>query len=554
MAMLQADELAAHLRLRRCIVKSTATSPATNVVETQRGKQGPTATVNIMTWNILADCYVRVKNQPWNAFAHCADEHLSWAARRPKIERILAATMADVIALQEVVFEERTGIPEMNEEHEQECFWRAPAWLVHLAHKNGLSVELQKLSQKEFNKNALRNERAVNRRTPTGLVTLYKSSRFMLEGSKHSSGSGSVLYLRDKESNYARLSVGNIHLVGDPSKQAAQISQLKGIAKAFARDPGAAKILCGDFNGECGADSAVLDWTVSQHLVEAQTDPTWAEPGHVERLDHIFFEASSGQAAVKQVCTLHRPSVESMLATGLPNADMPSDHCPVQLILELGPAVPVSQPSSIGGKKAAVPSQVPSRGYSKSRVKGLGKKLVQLLRHQASETDGLTLRSDGYVLLESILKTKHFSQYSVAEVELAVSADNKSRMLLSSIDGKVFIRANQGHTMKGIDPDKLLTPIVDPKEVPVSIHGTYKASLPAIMKAGLNRMGRNHVHLTNGHVSEVKSGVRKNVEILIYVDVAKAMGRGLKFYRSENNVILCPGPIPADCFEKVVHL
>jgi len=159
MAMLQADELAAHLRLRRCIVKSTAASPATNVVETQRGKQGPTATVNIMTWNILADCYVRVKNQPWNAFAHCADEHLSWAARRPKIERILAATMADVIALQEVVFEERTGIPEMNEEHEQACFWRAPAWLVHLAHKNGLSVELQKLSQKEFNKNALRNER-----------------------------------------------------------------------------------------------------------------------------------------------------------------------------------------------------------------------------------------------------------------------------------------------------------------------------------------------------------------------------------------------------------
>ena len=30
--------------------------------------------VNIMSYNILADCYVRVQDQPWNAFSYCEDE------------------------------------------------------------------------------------------------------------------------------------------------------------------------------------------------------------------------------------------------------------------------------------------------------------------------------------------------------------------------------------------------------------------------------------------------------------------------------------------------
>jgi len=35
--------------------------------------------------------------------------------------------------------------------------------------------------------------------------------------------------------------------------------------------------------------------------------------------------------------------------------------------------------------------------------------------------------------------------------------------------------------------------------------------------------------------------MRARSEILIHIDIAKAMGAGLKFYRSANNVILSPG-------------
>merc|ERR1711871_409238 len=153
--------------------------------------------------------------------------------------------------------------------------------------------------------------------------------------------------------------------------------------------------------------------------------------------------------------------------------------------------------------------------------------------------------------MKSILRLPRFLKYVIADVERAVHTNTKKRLSLTSFDGDVYIRANQGHTVEGINPDDLLTRILNAEEIPICIHGTYRAPLPLIMKSGLQRMGRNHIHLTNGRVEDVVSGVRKNVEVLIYVNVAKAMEQGLAFYCSENDVILCRGPIPPDCFDKV---
>ena len=69
---------------------------------------------------------------------------------------------------------------------------------------------------------------------------------------------------------------------------------------------------------------------------------------------------------------------------------------------------------------------------------------------------------------------------------------------MSEIDGVIFIRAAQGHTIKTINDSELLTEISDPSEVPICIHGTYKAALPIIMETGLNKMKRNHIHMAVG--------------------------------------------------------
>ena len=51
------------------------------------------------------------------------------------------------------------------------------------------------------------------------------------------------------------------------------------------------------------------------------------------------------------------------------------------------------------------------------------------------------------------------------------------------------------------------------------------------------------------------SGMRASSPVLVYLDVARAMGRGLGFWRSENGVVLCDGGeaglVPLACFRLV---
>jgi 2'-phosphotransferase len=53
----------------------------------------------------------------------------------------------------------------------------------------------------------------------------------------------------------------------------------------------------------------------------------------------------------------------------------------------------------------------------------------------------------------------------------------------------------------------------------------------------------------------VVSGMRASSSVLVFVDMEKAMGRGLKFWRSENGVVLCDGGeaglVPLECFRLV---
>lgn len=92
------------------------------------------------------------------------------------------------------------------------------------------------------------------------------------------------------------------------------------------------------------------------------------------------------------------------------------------------------------------------------------------------------------------------------------------------------------------------------------IHGTYLKCWPQIKTQGLSRMERQHIHLAKGTLGDksVTSGVRHNAQIYIYVDLAKALQGGIKFYESENGVILTSGNetgyLETKYFCKVVHL
>lgn len=56
-------------------------------------------------------------------------------------------------------------------------------------------------------------------------------------------------------------------------------------------------------------------------------------------------------------------------------------------------------------------------------------------------------------------------------------------------------------------------------------------------------MNRLHIHFARGlpNDNRVISGMRKSVQIYIYIDLRKAVNDGIPFYVSANNVILSPG-------------
>jgi 2'-phosphotransferase len=157
-------------------------------------------------------------------------------------------------------------------------------------------------------------------------------------------------------------------------------------------------------------------------------------------------------------------------------------------------------------------------------------------------------------------------QVSLAEVKAAVANSDKQRFALKCGPGAAegeasdyMIRANQGHSIKLESAAHLEALSPEAGNIPPRVvHGTYFAFWPAIVAAGgLRTMGRNHVHFATGTGEEVGeeeevgganssnkviSGMRRDAELLVEVDVARSIAEvGLTWWRSDNGVVLCEG-------------
>ena len=192
--------------------------------------------------------------------------------------------------------------------------------------------------------------------------------------------------------------------------------------------------------------------------------------------------------------------------------------------------------------------------YKKKADIKLSRKLCKLLRHNPRN---LKIQSDGYVKVLDILKLPDFRQYKIEDIIRIVKNNDKQRFSLKNTGNKMLIRANQGHSIDIINMEQLLTRITDPNSVPLCVHGTYFKAWKSIKTSGLNKMKRNHIHMAIGTPEDdgVISGMRSNCEIIIYINLKKAMERGgLIFYFSSNNVVLTKGPILPCYFSKCIRI
>jgi 2'-phosphotransferase len=147
-----------------------------------------------------------------------------------------------------------------------------------------------------------------------------------------------------------------------------------------------------------------------------------------------------------------------------------------------------------------------------------------------------------------------------ADIQTAVSDNEKQRFSMKSnpslktppdpkseTPSDWVIRANQGHSL-AIESASLLKPItLEAGDVPETVvHGTYFAFYQAIVESGgLKKMGRNHIHMSTGLPEDklgIISGMRKDAEVLIYVDIQKSLkDGGVLWWISDNGVVLTEG-------------
>ncbi len=188
----------------------------------------------------------------------------------------------------------------------------------------------------------------------------------------------------------------------------------------------------------------------------------------------------------------------------------------------------------------------------------LSKTLSYLLRH-GGEKEGIKIQPDGSARVTDLLKHSSLKGFTMKDVERVVTGNDKQRfklVLQATPQGDQWeIRANQGHSMKVAVQ---MAAIISPSDAPIVVHGTSRSAYIKIKNSGgLKPMGRQHIHFAPGlpGASGVISGMRCSCDILIYIDLKRALADRIPFFRSENGVILSPGNksgvIPTSYFANV---
>jgi uncharacterized protein (UPF0248 family) len=80
----------------------------------------------------------------------------------------------------------------------------------------------------------------------------------------------------------------------------------------------------------------------------------------------------------------------------------------------------------------------------------LSKKMCKVLRHKCVEM-GLTVTPHGYIAVNDLLALDRFRDVSVEEICAVVANNDKQRFKLEQRHDDLYIRANQGHSIAGVD-------------------------------------------------------------------------------------------------------
>jgi putative RNA 2'-phosphotransferase len=161
----------------------------------------------------------------------------------------------------------------------------------------------------------------------------------------------------------------------------------------------------------------------------------------------------------------------------------------------------------------------------------VSKFLSKYLRHAPADL-GLTLQPGGWVEVPELLAACNRHGFPITAYELAAVVAGSDKQRFSFDDTGTRVRANQGHS---VEVDLQLEPADPP---PVLYHGTAEANRDVILRDGLSKMRRHHVHLSRDTPTALKVGSRHGKPVLLAIDAAAMVRDGFQFFVSANGVWL----------------
>lgn len=174
-------------------------------------------------------------------------------------------------------------------------------------------------------------------------------------------------------------------------------------------------------------------------------------------------------------------------------------------------------------------------------TKDTSKFLSLVLRH-APEKIQLRLDENGWAKTNELITqcNKFHKKLNLELLDYVVENNDKKRFAFN--DDKSMIRACQGHSIVvDLNMDQTMPP-------DFLYHGTVDEFLEAIKKEGLQKMSRQHVHLSQEKETAIKVGSRRGKPIVLIVNTKKMQEDGFVFYLSENKVWLTD-EVPAKYIE-----
>jgi 2'-phosphotransferase len=172
----------------------------------------------------------------------------------------------------------------------------------------------------------------------------------------------------------------------------------------------------------------------------------------------------------------------------------------------------------------------------------ISKSMSYLIRHGASK-EKVKYNNEGYFKMSDVLdwlNKNNDNKVSIEQIYQIVNEDKKGRYTIIKDDKQEMIRANQGHSFDvSVNMTKITLDNID--DYGIVLHGTYEKYYDSIVKNGLSKMSRLHIHMVSLSKPEPFKMMRNTIDMFVSVNIKKALEDGIQFMMSANNVILSSG-------------